>query len=169
MRLYLDTNPDHRLTPACPPTRLSAGRTACPWSGAPAGSAGITMTTGNRHPRRRFHQALRQARGRRRAHPRGEARRDLQAGGRRRAGKSSLMKASPACCPSTAARWKSSAPHRFGPRGRAGQAAHRLSAPGLGLNLYPDLSIDENIDFFGRLRLVPADVLAPSASACSSA
>lgn len=26
---------------------------------------------------------------------------------------------------------------------------------GLGLNLYPDLSVEENIDFFGRLRLVP--------------
>ncbi len=30
---------------------------------------------------------------------------------------------------------------------------------GLGLNLYPDLSIDENIDFFARLRLVPEDAL----------
>jgi ABC-2 type transport system ATP-binding protein len=27
---------------------------------------------------------------------------------------------------------------------------------GLGLNLYPDLSIEENVDFFGRLRGVPA-------------
>jgi ABC-2 type transport system ATP-binding protein len=27
---------------------------------------------------------------------------------------------------------------------------------GLGLNLYADLSIEENVDFFGRLRLVPA-------------
>ncbi len=27
---------------------------------------------------------------------------------------------------------------------------------GLGLNLYPELSIEENIDFFARLRLVPA-------------
>ena len=31
---------------------------------------------------------------------------------------------------------------------------------GLGLNLYPDLSIDENVDFFGRLRLVPGRELA---------
>ena len=31
---------------------------------------------------------------------------------------------------------------------------------GLGLNLYPELSIDENIDFFARLRLVPAAALA---------
>ncbi|MEY5097498.1 MAG: hypothetical protein RJA36_217 [Pseudomonadota bacterium] len=30
---------------------------------------------------------------------------------------------------------------------------------GLGLNLYPTLSIEENVDFFARLRLVPADVL----------
>lgn len=31
---------------------------------------------------------------------------------------------------------------------------------GLGLNLYPDLSIEENVDFFGRLRGVPAAELA---------
>ncbi|ASJ76566.1 ATP-binding cassette domain-containing protein [Granulosicoccus antarcticus] len=30
---------------------------------------------------------------------------------------------------------------------------------GLGLNMYPDLSVEENIDFFARLRLVPEDEL----------
>ncbi len=30
---------------------------------------------------------------------------------------------------------------------------------GLGLNLYPDLSVEENIDFFAQLREVPADTL----------
>ena len=31
---------------------------------------------------------------------------------------------------------------------------------GLGLNLYPELSVEENIDFFARLRLVPEQALA---------
>ena len=31
---------------------------------------------------------------------------------------------------------------------------------GLGLNLYPNLSVEENIDFFARLRLVPPNMLA---------
>lgn len=31
---------------------------------------------------------------------------------------------------------------------------------GLGLNLYPELSVEENIDFFAQLRLVPEDQLA---------
>ncbi|HEY8509299.1 MAG TPA: ATP-binding cassette domain-containing protein, partial [Steroidobacteraceae bacterium] len=46
------------------------------------------------------------------------------------------------------------------------QAAESMKAhvgfmpQGLGLNLYGDLSVEENIDFFARLRLVPPDVLA---------
>ncbi|MCK6375118.1 MAG: ATP-binding cassette domain-containing protein [Zoogloea sp.] len=54
----------------------------------------------------------------------------------------------------------------FGTRVDSARAAEQVKQrigflpQGLGLNLYPDLSIDENIDFFGRLRLVPADVLA---------
>ena len=35
-----------------------------------------------------------------------------------------------------------------------------LMPQGLGLNLYPELSIEENIDFFARLRLVPENELA---------
>lgn len=39
----------------------------------------------------------------------------------------------------------------------AERVKHRLGflPQGLGLNLYPDLSVEENIDFFARLRLVP--------------
>jgi ABC-type multidrug transport system ATPase subunit len=46
------------------------------------------------------------------------------------------------------------------------RAAERMKAQvgfmpqGLGLNLYGDLSVEENIDFFARLRLVPPDLLA---------
>jgi ABC-2 type transport system ATP-binding protein len=46
------------------------------------------------------------------------------------------------------------------------QAAERMKAhvgfmpQGLGLNLYGDLSVEENIDFFARLRLVPPELLA---------
>jgi len=36
-----------------------------------------------------------------------------------------------------------------------------LMPQGLGLNLYPDLSVEENVDFFARLRLVPDAELAP--------
>ena len=35
-----------------------------------------------------------------------------------------------------------------------------LMPQGLGLNLYPELSVDENVDFFARLRLVPENDLA---------
>ncbi len=39
----------------------------------------------------------------------------------------------------------------------AERVKHRIGflPQGLGLNLYPDLSVEENIDFFARLRLVP--------------
>lgn len=44
----------------------------------------------------------------------------------------------------------------------AEQIKHRIGflPQGLGLNLYPDLSVEENIDFFARLRLVPERELA---------
>jgi len=44
----------------------------------------------------------------------------------------------------------------------AERVKHRIGflPQGLGLNLYPDLSVEENIDFFARLRLVPEQQLA---------
>jgi ABC-type multidrug transport system ATPase subunit len=43
----------------------------------------------------------------------------------------------------------------------AERVKHRIGfmPQGLGLNLYPDLSVDENVDFFAELRLVPREVL----------
>ncbi len=54
----------------------------------------------------------------------------------------------------------------FGVRIDSEAAAERVKArlgfmpQGLGLNLYPELSVEENIDFFARLRGVPASALA---------
>ncbi len=54
----------------------------------------------------------------------------------------------------------------FGVRLDSERAAERvkgrigLMPQGLGLNLYPNLSVEENVDFFGRLRLVPEGTLA---------
>ena len=55
----------------------------------------------------------------------------------------------------------------FGVRIDSERAAERVKGrlgfmpQGLGLNLYPELSVEENIDFFARLRQVPAAELAP--------
>ena len=55
----------------------------------------------------------------------------------------------------------------FGVRIDSERAAERVKGrlgfmpQGLGLNLYPELSVEENIDFFARLRQVPAAGLAP--------
>lgn len=54
----------------------------------------------------------------------------------------------------------------FGVRIDSERAAERVKGrigfmpQGLGLNLYPELSVEENIDFFARLRLVPGPELA---------
>ncbi|MFN7409179.1 MAG: ATP-binding cassette domain-containing protein, partial [Pseudomonadota bacterium] len=54
----------------------------------------------------------------------------------------------------------------FGTRIDSERAAERVKGrlgfmpQGLGLNLYPELSVEENIDFFARLRQVPAAELA---------
>jgi ABC-2 type transport system ATP-binding protein len=55
----------------------------------------------------------------------------------------------------------------FGVRIDSERAAERVKArlgfmpQGLGMNLYPELSVEENIDFFARLRQVPAAQLVP--------
>ncbi len=77
------------------------------------------------------------------------------------AGKSSLMKAVAGVLA-----FEGGTVDVFGTRIDSARAAENVKQrigflpQGLGLNLYPDLSIDENVDFFGRLRLVPADILA---------
>ena len=71
-------------------------------------------------------------------------------------GKSSLMKAV-----SGVLSFDSGEVDVFGVRVDSEKAAERIKdrlgfmPQGLGLNLYPELSVEENIDFFARLRLVP--------------
>ena len=77
------------------------------------------------------------------------------------AGKSSLMKAVAGVLAFDAGTLEV-----FGTRVDSARSAERVKQrigflpQGLGLNLYPDLSIDENVDFFGRLRGVAAAELA---------
>ena len=73
------------------------------------------------------------------------------------AGKSSLMKAVAGVLAFDAGTLEV-----FGTRVDSARSAEQVKQrigclpQGLGLNLYPDLSIEENVDFFGRLRGVPA-------------
>jgi ABC-2 type transport system ATP-binding protein len=77
------------------------------------------------------------------------------------AGKSSLMKAIAGVLT-----YEAGSVEVFGVRVDSERAAERIKdrigfmPQGLGLNLYPELSVEENIDFFARLRLVPAGELA---------
>ena len=76
-------------------------------------------------------------------------------------GKSSLMKAIAGVLT-----YDGGAVDVFGTRIDSERAAERIKPnigflpQGLGLNLYPELSIEENIDFFAQLRLVPGKDLA---------
>ena len=78
------------------------------------------------------------------------------------AGKSSLMKAVAGVLS-----YDEGAVRVFGTRIDSERAAEGVKArlgfmpQGLGLNLYPDLSIEENVDFFARLRLVPRSEARP--------
>lgn len=77
------------------------------------------------------------------------------------AGKSSLMKAIAGVLS-----YEGGEVEVFGIKVNSERAAERIKhkigflPQGLGLNLYPDLSIEENINFFARLRLVPEKELA---------
>ncbi len=77
------------------------------------------------------------------------------------AGKSSLMKAVAGVLAFDAGRIEV-----FGTEVHSERSAERVKdrlgfmPQGLGLNLYPELSIEENIDFFAKLRLVPKAALA---------
>lgn len=77
------------------------------------------------------------------------------------AGKSSLMKAVAGVLT-----YDGGAVEVFGTLVDSERAAERVKPrigflpQGLGLNLYPDLSVEENIDFFAQLRLVPEHELA---------
>ncbi len=77
------------------------------------------------------------------------------------AGKSSLMKAVAGVLS-----YEAGSVEVFGVAVDSEPAAERVKArigflpQGLGLNLYPELSVEENVDFFARLRLVPERDLA---------
>lgn len=77
------------------------------------------------------------------------------------AGKSSVMKAIAGVLS-----YEAGAVRVFGEPINSERAAERVKGrigfmpQGLGLNLYPELSVEENIDFFAELRLVPAQELA---------
>ncbi|MEP7152390.1 MAG: ATP-binding cassette domain-containing protein, partial [Nitrospira sp.] len=77
------------------------------------------------------------------------------------AGKSSLMKAIAGVLS-----YEGGTVEVFGATVDSEQSAERIKEKtgflpqGLGLNLYQDLSVEENIDFFARLRLVPEQDLA---------
>jgi ABC-type multidrug transport system ATPase subunit len=76
------------------------------------------------------------------------------------AGKSSLMKAIAGVLT-----YEAGCVEVFGARVDSERSAERIKdrigfmPQGLGLNLYPELSVEENIDFFARLRLVPEEAL----------
>ena len=78
------------------------------------------------------------------------------------AGKSSLMKAAAGVLS-----YEAGSLQVFGVELESERAAERIKGriglmpQGLGQNLYPELSVEENVDFFARLRLVPEDELAP--------
>lgn len=77
------------------------------------------------------------------------------------AGKSTLMKSMAGVLA-----FDEGAIHAFDMSVDSERAAERVKArigflpQGLGLNLYPELSVEENVDFFARLRSVPRDDLA---------
>src|SRR5512147_627963 len=77
------------------------------------------------------------------------------------AGKSSLMQANAGVLS-----YEGGTVEVFGATVNSEQSAEQIKSKigflpqGLGLNLYPDLSVEENIDFFARLRLVPEQELA---------
>lgn len=79
------------------------------------------------------------------------------------AGKSSVMKAIAGVLS-----YEGGTVEVFGSLVDSEQAAERVKSrigflpQGLGLNLYPELSVEENIDFFARLRLVPDERLRES-------
>lgn len=78
------------------------------------------------------------------------------------AGKSSLMKAVAGVLAHDAGEVAVFG-HRIDSEAAAEAVKARLGfmPQGLGLNLYPELSVEENVDFFARMRLVPEAELAP--------
>jgi ABC-type Na+ transport system ATPase subunit NatA/multidrug resistance efflux pump len=158
VRLYLDANPDHKLTPGLPADAVIRWNENVAWARRVVDDAVVRVRGLCKHYRKRtavdgIDLDVR----------RGELYGLIGPDG---AGKSSLMKAVAGVLVHDAG-----TVDVFGVTLNSERTAEQVKGrlgfmpQGLGLNLYPELSVEENIDYFAQLRLVPKLELAKRKSA----